>query len=140
MSLNQSLQLGEPTIDRQHDELLLSFDRLRHTPAPVSDEHTLELLTTLSQQIYHHFECEEGLMRNMELPAAMLVEHKAAHHAILEGLTQLHLDLMKGRPVSSDELLTQASAWVLGHLVEYDLTLRPYVRHPLPPTPPANES
>lgn len=126
--LNESLLLGEQTIDGQHDELFRLFDRLRlNADRKFSDEIALDILSELNHQIIHHFETEETLMAGMALPEPLLAAHLAAHLAILEDLAQFHMEIMVGKIVSPADLIAQVAMWVVHHLLEFDIGLRPFI-------------
>lgn len=116
--------IGIPVIDAQHAGLFDTFSRLQQSE---SDETLSEILSKLGNQIRHHFYTEEVLMGNMGIPASMLQEHVAAHQTILEELAELHWQAMSGNTSTLDEVVATVAQWVIHHLAEYDLDLKPYI-------------
>lgn len=117
-------RIGIPVIDAQHEGLFDTFSRLQQSK---SDDVLSEVLTKLGHQIRHHFYTEEALMIGMGLPAEMLQEHVAAHEAILEEIADLHWQAMNGKKKTLDEVIPTVAGWVVRHLAEYDMSLKPYV-------------
>jgi hemerythrin len=126
--MNQSLLLGSPTIDHQHQGLFALLERLSGLPRNTNhEEEVSDILGKLTKQLQHHFLTEETVMDRLAMPNAMLKAHRAAHHKIIEELTQLHMDSMAGRPHSLDTIITDVSRWVYQHVLEYDLEMKPYI-------------
>jgi len=124
--MNANLMLGVPTIDRQHIELFRSFEHL--VSAGVSEEVLSDVLSRLTLQICNHFQTEEGFMAGLDLPSKMLKAHHQAHEQIIEDLTQIHLDSMRGQGLPFEETVATVASCVNAHLVEFDLELRPYLQ------------
>lgn len=126
--MNEKLQLGAPKIDRQHEELFKSLQRLNAPRETCSvDELINDALSGISQQICTHFAHEEIFMRGLELPERMLKEHCAAHLMILEELTQIHINAMYGQALTPEKLTKTIAHWISQHLIEFDLELKPYI-------------
>lgn len=123
-----SLHLGAPAIDQQHQALFVSFRKLMSSgQTQFPDEVLSDILSQLDEEIRHHFATEEALMVEIELPEPLLSQHCAAHEAILEELTQLHLDTMYGNEPRLPEVIATVVKWIQQHLAEFDLKLKPYI-------------
>lgn len=126
--MNKSLMLGLPTIDHQHQGLFALLERLSTLPHDGGNTEEIgDILGKLTKQLQHHFITEETVMARLAMPAAQVRDHHAAHHRIIEELTQLHMESMAGQTRSLETIITDVSRWVYQHLVEYDLEMRPYI-------------
>lgn len=126
--MNEHLMLGIPTIDLQHQALFDAFGKLAAAGDTDFPEEVLsDILSRLGDQIQRHFATEEALMLQIALPEPMLSEHRAAHESILEEFAQIHLDAMFGQTRSLPEIIGTVTGWVQQHLVQFDLTLKPYI-------------
>ena len=124
--MHSKLVLGEPSIDRQHEELLSRFESL--SSAGISTERLSDTLSGLTVQICSHFRAEEMIMTQLSLPEGMYHEHCQDHLRIIEEITNTHLDSMYGRGISPEQVISKVANWVVQHLVEFDLTLKPYIQ------------
>jgi hemerythrin-like metal-binding protein len=126
--MNQSLLLGSPTIDHQHQGLFALLERLSGLTRNADHEEELsDILGKLTKQLQHHFLTEETVMDRLDMPNVMLKAHHAAHHRIIEELTQLHMESMAGKPRSLETIIADVGRWVYQHMVEYDLDMKPYI-------------
>lgn len=125
-------RIGIRIVDTQHDGLFDAFARLKrsHSGEAVSD--ALSLLDDLIRQ---HFHTEEIVMRDLGLPEAMYQAHVEAHQRILEELADLHWRSMFGDAWTIDEVVSLVAGWVVDHLAEFDLALRPFVHQAEDATP-----
>jgi hemerythrin len=126
--MNPSLLLGSPTIDQQHQGLFALLERLSGLPR--NQDHADEvsdILGKLTKQLQHHFLTEETVMERLSMPNTLLRAHYAAHHRIVEELTQLHMDSMAGRQRPLETIIADVGKWVYQHIVEYDLEMKPYL-------------
>lgn len=126
--MNDKLLLGDPTIDRQHQQLLESLEKIRSAIDSADPEDLLSAeLSRLGVQICEHFATEEGLMESLGLPEAMLGSHQKAHELMLEEFTQINLNAMYGIKTVLPDVIAMVSSWVNLHLLESDLALKPYI-------------
>lgn len=86
-----------------------------------------DVLSDLTKQIFEHFRTEEAFMLELGLPDDMYQAHRAAHVSILEEVAQIHFDAMYGKSQALPEVIAIVANWVQQHLVEFDLTLKPYI-------------
>ncbi len=126
--MNPSLLLGSPTIDHQHQGLFALLERLSSLPrAQEHEEEISDILGKLTKQLQHHFLTEETVMDRLAMPSTLVRAHYAAHHRIVEELTQLHMDSMAGRQRPLETIIAVVGQWVYQHIVEYDLEMKPYL-------------
>lgn len=126
--MNQTLMLGSPIIDHQHQGLFALLERLSHLPGKRDhEEEVSDILGKLTKQLQHHFLTEETVMERLAMPDAMVRAHYAAHHRIIEELTQLHMDSMAGKSRPLETIIADVGKWVYQHVLEYDLEMKPYI-------------
>lgn len=126
--MEQSLILGSPTIDHQHQGLFVLLERLSSLARDQDhEEEVSDILSKLTRQLQHHFLTEETVMDRLAMPHSMLRAHHAAHQKIIEELTQLHIDSMAGKARSLEMIIADVSRWVYQHMIEYDLEMKPYL-------------
>lgn len=126
--MNEQLLLGNQMIDHQHQALLQSFARLSAVSERDHTDETLsDILSELTRQIHHHFQTEEELMASLNLPDDLARLHHAAHSQILEEVAQIHIEAMGGRKYSFPEIIHTVDLWVQQHLIQFDLSLKPYI-------------
>jgi|JI6StandDraft_1071083.scaffolds.fasta_scaffold325777_2 hemerythrin-like metal-binding protein len=128
MTLDSKLLLGDTLIDRQHDQLFDSLERIaalrEHS---LNDEAVVDQLTRLNHLVLQHFVSEEALMKRVDFPVDQLAAHQAEHLRILEELTHIHIDIMQGRRHLVSDIVDQISNWISVHVVDFDLGLQPYI-------------
>ena len=126
--MNEHLLLGSPVIDQQHHALFVSLRKLASAKdAKFPTEVMSDVLSDLTKQIFEHFSTEEAFMLELGLPDDMYQAHRAAHVSILEEVAQIHIDAMHGKSQALPEVIAIVANWVQQHLVEFDLTLKPYI-------------
>jgi hemerythrin-like metal-binding protein len=124
--LPESLKIGITSVDEEHQALLDHLDSLMHTPGGTLDVSDFaESLSLLNRQLIDHFTSEERLMRTIGISGGQLARHIDAHNQVIEQITQLSFDLMLRKRISRDQVLAKVKVWIVGHLTEYDLLLRP---------------
>ncbi len=125
-------RIGIRIVDTQHDALFDAFARLKRSP---SGEAVSDALSLLDDLIRQHFHTEEIVMRGLGLPEAMYQAHVEAHQRILEELADLHWRSMFGEAWTIDEVVSLVARWVVDHLAEFDLALRPFAQQAEDATP-----
>lgn len=127
MALPRSLQIHEPSIDAQHEQLLALLRRsARFSGKRLNSEQVVDHLSQLTQLICLHFDCEEKVMREVGVPEAELERHIAEHGRIVAELSAIHLETMGGSNRLLGDISHQVSDWVGQHLQAFDLSLRAY--------------
>jgi len=125
--LPQPLVLGDPLLDSQHDDLLKCLHALKALPPDAEAYRCNEIISELSARIVQHFEYEESVMQQLQIPEEMLRQHEAAHQEILDEMANLHLNSMLDGYASAASLVPKVSQWVLNHHLKFDLSLRPFL-------------
>ena len=125
-----ALAVGHPNIDGDHQRLLNLINLFE-----TADEENIEKsLFELVQYTRAHFAREEAFQRQVNFPDA--VRHKGLHDALAkEAETLLHL--WETSPRGGQAALTQRIApflrgWLIDHIINEDLRLKPYLAAPSP--------
>ncbi|MGK7903999.1 MAG: bacteriohemerythrin [Hormoscilla sp.] len=126
---NESLKIGIPLIDLQHQQLLEQMDRL--TEAMENQKSLQEIrriLIFLDQYVDTHFNYEEQCMHINKCPVA--AKNKNAHAHFLKTLKSIH-DRIEQQKYSSNGLIAQIDIelknWFVNHIKGIDTQLTPYV-------------
>lgn len=126
-ALPESLVIGVPPIDQEHQGLFDHLEVLKQSYGEVFDlSDFADSLSRLSSQLIDHFASEEKFMRAIGVPATELARHVDAHNQVIEQITELSFDLMERKRISRDQILGKVGGWIVEHLTDYDLELRQY--------------
>jgi hemerythrin len=119
---NQSYLIGEPDIDRQHKHL---FELINQVDA--NDD--FETLRALMMQVYkhtrEHFELEEAVMRNHNVPDVQA--HTGYHNQLLGQLNEISAGFGKGL-ADKAALVELMSDWALRHIAGSDAVIKRYIQ------------
>ncbi|MEI7430034.1 MAG: response regulator [Betaproteobacteria bacterium] len=130
-TIDPSLMIGLPFLDKEHHELVRQLDRLISNPeAHPGTESFSEVLSQMGGKIQTHFASEERLFNSLGMAESDIANHIHAHSHILAQYTQLNLDLMQGKVANRSEALLMIKNWIINHVVHYDLKIREHVRPP----------
>ena len=119
-----SLAVGVPDIDKQHQELFAKantlFDAMR---AGESKEAIGPLMGFLGDYVVQHFQSEERHMRLTGYPAYPV--HKAQHDAFVTKFKEFAKDLETNgpHPVLAIRVQRTVSEWLLNHIAKVDTQL-----------------
>ena len=127
-SMDPTLLLGIPSIDKEHADLVAQLDLLIGDPDAHPDSEAFsQILSRLGQQISAHFTTEEAVFLSFGMPTALVSNHIQAHNNILEQYARLNLDLMQGRIPNRFDTLLSIKGWIVDYVLNHDLTLKPYI-------------
>lgn len=126
---NESLKIGIPLIDLQHQQLLDQMDRL--TEAMQNRKSLGEIrsiLKFLDMYVETHFSYEEQCMHINKCPVAN--RNKAAHEYFKTSLKSINVQIEQ-QIYNSDRLIDwinkELKDWFVKHIQGIDLQLTPYV-------------
>ncbi|GAB6125007.1 bacteriohemerythrin [Humidesulfovibrio idahonensis] len=127
----QSMSIGVPEIDRQHQQLLALVNKTWETAqGPDAEAETSGPLRKLCDYVVEHFAAEEALMD----PEAYA--HYDRHIQEHIDCSMRALDFLEtfseGKNVRLEEFLNFAVEWVQHHIQETDQTLGEFLRHKQP--------
>jgi hemerythrin len=124
-----SLATGVETIDHQHKELLLRFDRLLSAcHAGNGIDELKRLQGFLDDYVHTHFNDEEALQKLHRYPD--YVAHRAEHHYFIEQLNKLKLET-ENEGVSTHHVVETNNMllkWLLNHISKVDQTLGVFLK------------
>ena len=112
------LKVGIPSIDAQHLQLIDIINQLDeavvlgHEPRK-----TLKLLNNLIDCSHFHFQEEENLMQQSNMPVAEYLLHKSEHDAFIKKMLVEQQNTVENRNAVSSELLDFLVAWLLDHIL-----------------------
>jgi hemerythrin len=124
----QSLSVGVPEIDAQHQELFRRAEQLIIALRAGDRSEVATLLRYLSEYIVTHFEEEEALMAASEYPDSEL--HRAAHDKFRMDVAELsaEYDRKGATPLVALTLHNWLSEWLRRHVSGADRDLGRWVR------------
>ena len=119
MEWYDSYCIGDKKIDSQHKELVEMVSRLQESL--VGEDLKVELANTLKflvQYTRQHFVDEEELMKRISFEG--YEQHKKQHRKLIAEVTNVLLDIKKGKQVNPLELFDFLMEWLLTHIKNED--------------------
>lgn len=125
---DETLAVGDFTIDSQHRELFRRVDGFRAALIEGRDKKTVEeALNSLENYVVTHFHTEENMMGEQGFPG--LEEHRALHETFKANLGGIRQKL-RAEGVSSPLVTTVSNhvcGWLLNHIPATDRELASYL-------------
>ncbi|MBP0030276.1 hemerythrin family protein [Roseofilum sp. Guam] len=124
-----SLEIGIPLLDIQHQQLLDEMDRLLEgLKTKKSNREIKSILKMLDGYVAVHFRYEEGCMNNYQCPVAC--DNKNAHQSFVQMLTQIKSDIEMNRnfDLVADQVQRNLLDWFVNHIRRIDKQLEPLVQ------------
>lgn len=137
-SAQSSLVIGVPFIDREHQRLFFTLNKLiQFSSCQENDLNFFDHFSQLGLMIYSHFEHENIFMDSLDIPLHLAQSHRKEHNEIIEQYVKLNLDLMNGSVPEKIQITEMARDWIIGHLLRQDLLLCSFIplktnRHQFP--------
>lgn len=126
---DQSLTVGLPLIDEQHQQLFASLDSLLAALRESrGKEEVGKILAFLGDYTVKHFGAEEQLMRRYRYPD--IAAHLAEHQQFLRSFQALVAEF-EARGASASlalRVMTQVGDWLRGHIKKPDAALVAFLR------------
>lgn len=122
-----AMQLGIPAIDADHRRLVGLLNNLHYAVLAGEDQQgTAHVLEDLVRYTETHFAREEALMERSGYPDRQA--HGRAHARIAERMREWH-ERYAQAPAAfpMDQFYDFVSGWLLHHVLEEDMKLKPYV-------------
>lgn len=119
--------LNDPLLDSQHDGLFECLSALGKLSGNSAAYECNEIMSDLTGKLAQHFDYEEALMRKIGLRDELFEQHVAAHTAIMDEISHIHLTSISGGYGTTGSLLPKVSEWVLSHIMKFDLGLKPLI-------------
>lgn len=122
ISWSDDFRIGEPTIDRQHEQLF----QLAAAAANAADKTSqTAAVMLLYRYVREHFQHEEAVMRDSQFPHYK--SHVKLHEELITGLNSISADIASGR-LDSQRLPTFMNTWLMSHILEHDNLLARHLR------------
>lgn len=122
---NDSLSVGIPSIDAQHQRLVAILNTLKASEVSGANTERLEqLLNELAEYTVYHFDTEERLMAAHGYPD--LIEHRASHQTLLAQVGQFRADFAAGNSKLTARLFLFLRTWLNGHIRGTDRAYGPF--------------
>lgn len=119
-------RIGHAEIDRQHDGLMKSLDKLHgHVGTDRQYSAVFTAIEFLRDYVLKHFSYEEDVLRESGYPK--LEEHVSAHRAIAKKVTELTDRILQGEEITEDVLLTMRT-WVAAHIGGDDMEYADFLK------------
>jgi hemerythrin len=113
----QEMELGVPSMDGSHDELLRQMGRIATVPA----EEFTEFFVSLVAKIERDFRAEELLMEDLDYDG--LKTHREQHARVLGGLHHVAPRVREGDIATGRRALELLPQWFLFHIATMDRSL-----------------
>jgi len=117
----QMLAVGDPTIDKQHQELFERINRLLEACSVGKGvEEVKETIRFLGDYVVTHFQTEEKMMRETNYPDYL--KHKAAHDKFVESLSELNESIQQEGGNVKTVIVTNrlVISWLNTHIMNVD--------------------
>jgi hemerythrin len=118
---SDSLSVGVPSVDRQHQELVRVFNELQDAMRDgKGSEKVVPTLKFLGTYALEHFSTEEALMRMHAYPE--LEEHRAAHAAFKADFAKIlkETEASKHRLATTMDVSRRLLDWLFTHIKQMD--------------------
>lgn len=124
----EAFEVGHRQIDSEHADLVRVLNRLMQSPPSAAGLGSFEdVFGELGEAILDHFKNEESVFKRLGMPDQEVQAHLQAHVDIIEEYSMLCIDQMDDVAPTRESRLSMVKQWILGHLVDHDLKLRPYL-------------
>ena len=125
---NDSLKIGIPLLDIQHEQLLDQMDKLLESMR--NNKQTEELrsiMVFLKMYVNNHFNYEESCMNLYKCPVAC--QNKDAHSRFTDTLNNINQKIESNQPLESISSLVQKELldWFVNHIKSIDIKLKPFI-------------
>lgn len=125
---NDSLKIGIPLLDIQHEQLLDQMDKLLESMR--NNKQTEELrsiMVFLKMYVNNHFNYEESCMNLYQCPVAC--QNKDAHSRFTDTLNNINQKIESNQPLESISSLVQKELldWFVNHIKSIDTKLKPFI-------------
>mgnify|MGYP000974728668 CR=1 FL=1 len=123
---SDTLSVGDPVLDQQHQKLVEMINTLHHVMATQSTKNQLkDLLDSLVAYTQKHFSYEEERMQSAHYPH--LARHQALHAELLKQAGVLYDKFKHGKRINV-ELMKFLKDWLINHIQKSDKQYTPYLQ------------
>lgn len=114
----QSLHTGFGVIDSQHQTFFTLLQRLRQKELKNNQKDLSELINELHLYTLYHFETEEALLEQHNLPA--IEEHKEQHQLMVEKIEEFRLQNITDSHLLAEQMCDFLEEWLIEHIQKRD--------------------
>lgn len=123
---NESLSVGEPTLDRHHQHLAQLINQLSVRESDnLKSEQMVDILSALVKYAEYHFRHEEGLMA--EAAYDDLDAHRQEHLHFCEVVAEICYGATLG-VITAPELFSYLTRWWRNHILLEDMKYKPWLQ------------
>ena len=122
---NQTLVIGIPEIDSQHQSFVDIINRLIDLQGEIGNEDLTEIFTDLTDYASEHLVFEEQLLEKYGYPD--LEHHKEEHEQAALEFSNIMLEAVNNQNRAIDELLVLLKNWFEHHMLEDDMAYRQFL-------------
>lgn len=129
LSTLNALKTGNKRIDDEHADLFVALEKLQKAVQSegIQSAQFSEIFSRIGLDLAHHMRHEESLFVDSDMPVEDVFKHIKAHVHIMEEFSHINMELMQGKFIDDIAVINQARQWILNHLINYDLKLRPFI-------------
>ena len=126
-----SMSVGNDLVDTDHKNLIQIINKFEEAlENEVDSEKIASILHELDNYTVEHFKREELLMKKVNYPH--YYKHFREHHNLVSQLTALKSEIIlnikkSGAMETSDALVNLLRHWLIDHVFNEDLLLKPYL-------------
>jgi len=129
MDWDASLETGFGTIDRQHREIVATFNELVDAYSGEHDSTLVgDVLVRLSDYVSTHFAEEEALMVRCGFPEELASAHRGEHLEMAERTRAMVIAHRSGQGTSVPALAGWLQEWLVRHVLAIDGILANHIR------------
>lgn len=121
LTWSNQLELGAPTVDKQHQHLVEILNQLDEAVAlGYEPQKVLKLVDELIDYTHYHFEDEERFMLEGGYDSKHFAEHKDQHQAFVQKVNQERENAIKNPESVSNDLIDFLVKWLMDHILFSD--------------------
>ena len=121
LTWSHQLELGAPTVDKQHRHLVEILNQLDEAVAlGYEPQKVLKLVDELIDYTHYHFEDEERIMLEGGYDNKRFVEHKNQHQAFVQTVNQQRENAILNPDSVSNDLVDFLVKWLMEHILFSD--------------------
>ncbi|MDD2760341.1 MAG: bacteriohemerythrin [Methylomonas sp.] len=121
LTWNDKLDIGLPSVDQQHRQLIDILNQLDEAVALGNEPGKVpELIRALIEYTQYHFEHEEQLMRDAHYDCRKYFDHKLEHEAFIQRVKQGRENAAQCPDTVSNELIDFLVKWLMDHILFSD--------------------
>lgn len=127
---HKGLAIGISAIDEQHRALASMIDELGEHENPGNDPSAgfSASLAVIGRLFALHFDTEEALLQQADLPEQQKNAHLQAHREMLNRIDMINQSTRQTSPLGTTEILQILRTWVADHVSSHDSRLKTLAR------------